>query len=69
MALFETNAPRRAWQLFAFFFKSSHKTPPRIDQLPKDLSDHIARDIGLSAHELELLRHRMPSQRPNRRGI
>lgn len=69
MALIETNAPRRAWKSFADFFKNSHKAPPRIEQLPKDITNHIARDIGLSSHEVELLRHQMPSQKPNRHGV
>lgn len=29
---------------------------------PKNLSDAAARDIGLSAHDLELLRYELPSQ-------
>ena len=28
------------------------------------LSDHIARDIGLSRHDIELMRHQWPSQDP-----
>ena len=28
------------------------------------LSDHIARDIGLSRHQLDLMRHQWPSQDP-----
>ena len=28
------------------------------------LSDHIARDIGLTAHDIETMRHQWPSQDP-----
>lgn len=69
MAFFDINAPRRAWRPFAGFFKISHVMPRRLDQVPKHISDHLARDIGLSEHDLELLRYQMPSQIPHRRAI
>lgn len=46
---------RRVWSIRSWL----HWLRP-APKLP--LSDHLARDIGLDAHELELLRLQLPSQ-------
>ena len=58
---FLTIAPWRwDWSRFA-------KLPPAPDIRPTPhISDKIARDIGLSRHEIELLRHQWPSEDPHR---
>ena len=65
MAFLEINAPWRAWRPFPWVFKNSHKAEQRLDQVPKDISAHIAADIGLSEHDLEVLRHEWPSRSVN----
>ncbi len=43
------------------------KFPPMPDiSLTPHISDKIARDIGLSRHEIEVLRHQWPSESPHR---
>lgn len=60
------NAPWRAWRSFANWIKISRDTPPLLDHVPKDLSDHLARDVGLTAHDLAKLRHEWPSMQHHR---
>ncbi len=69
MAFFEMNALWRAWYPFADRTKNSHRPRRRVDRLPKDLTDKIAKDIGLTQHQLDVLRFEMPSQKPNSRSI
>ena len=69
MAIAEENAPRRAWVGFAKirqafrallcrFRAQARPQPPGL----KGLSDHLARDIGLTAADLEEMRHKWPSE-------
>ena len=69
MANIEENAPRRAGISFAkirqalaalksMILAPSRRSPPTLE----GISDHLARDIGLSPADLEELRHEWPSQ-------
>ena len=62
------DAPRRAWPSFAWLFKKRRIPRSRLDHIPRELNNHLARDIGLSAHDLAILRHEWPSQ-SHRPGI
>ena len=62
MADMTTNAPWRGWTFIAKLFRKPAIRDQRTTALPKDLSDHLARDIGLDETDRELLRHRWPSQ-------
>ncbi|PTX54412.1 hypothetical protein C8N43_3226 [Litoreibacter ponti] len=44
-------------------FPKWHRKPAgRLDHIPRDISDHLARDIGLTAHDLERIRHQTPKR-------
>lgn len=66
MAFYDLNTPRRArFPLAGFVTKLRRKVQPRPG-FPKTLSDHLARDVGLTAHDLEKLRFEWPSDGPDR---
>ncbi len=62
MVYIAENAPLRDRSHFARILALVKNTFTRKPSFPRDLSDHLARDVGLSAHDLEILRHEMPSQ-------
>ena len=66
MAYMSENAQLRARSRFARILTYVRNSLNKKPQLPRDLSDHIARDIGLSDHEIECLRHQLPSQSDKR---
>ncbi len=62
MALMTTNAPWRARFSVAKFLRKTLAKRPTL-RIPDDrLPDHIIKDIGLSPHQAELLRHQWPSE-------
>lgn len=67
MAVTGTNAHLRARSRFARWLRWMRPRRAQSPPLPKSLSDHLARDIGLDPAELERLRLQWPSQkdRPN----
>ncbi len=62
MTPFFFNVPWRDWISFANNATNSKQKRPNIDALPKSLSTHLARDIGISDSDLERLRHQWPSE-------
>lgn len=65
MVCIAENAPPRDRSRLVEFLAFVKKTLARKPQFPKDMSDHLGRDIGMSAHDLELLRHELPSKSVN----
>ena len=62
MAYIAECAPSRRPSPFVSFLANLRLSFTAKPQFPKDLSDHLARDVGLSAHDLEVLRYEHPSQ-------
>lgn len=59
--------PVKIWHMFQRRLQGAMRLifPPGVPSRPAlHLSDHLARDMGMSAQELELHRLRLPSQDP-----
>ncbi len=69
MAFIEMTAPRRDRLPFAKWFKKLQVRAAPAPPFPKGISDHIAQDIGLTAHDLEMLRFHWPSDGPQRPSL
>ncbi len=66
MAFVEMSAPWRDRHLFVKWLKKLQIHTAPAPPFPKGISNHLARDIGLSAADLERLRFEYPSDGPNR---
>ncbi len=69
MAFLDLNTPRRARFSFVGLIGKLRKASQPRPGFPKSISDHLARDIGLDAYELEKLRFEWPSEGPDRPRI
>lgn len=66
MAFVEFSTPWRGQHSFVKWFKKLQVRAAPAPPFPKGISDHLARDIGLSAADLEALRFEYPSDGPAR---
>ena len=62
MQLTHQNALLRALLTCAKFLQKRRKTPMTKGTALPPMSDHIARDIGLSPHDRALMSHHWPSR-------
>lgn len=65
MALALKNALWRGWIFASLNWTKKPPASRNAHALPKSLSDHLARDIGVTQAELDRLRHVWPSETQN----